>query len=68
MDIRRKIYAPVTNFERATSYCALYLARQILDEARGYFRFPFPETYADKLALRAEVVCACEDANSFSAS
>jgi hypothetical protein len=34
----RKIYAPVTEFEQATSNCALYLAWRILDEARDYFR------------------------------
>ena len=27
----RKIYAPVTEFERQTSYCPLYLAWRILD-------------------------------------
>ena len=27
----RKIYLPVTDFERATSYCPLYLAWRILD-------------------------------------
>jgi hypothetical protein len=35
--MKRKIYAPVTEFERATNYCPLYLARRILDEARDYF-------------------------------
>jgi hypothetical protein len=43
----RKSYPPVTDFERATSYCPrkaaprggpLYLAWRILDEARDYFR------------------------------
>jgi hypothetical protein len=29
--MKRKIYAPVTDFERATSYCPLYLAWRILD-------------------------------------
>jgi hypothetical protein len=29
--MKRKIYAPVTEFERATSYCPLYLAWRILD-------------------------------------
>jgi hypothetical protein len=36
--MKRKIYEPVTDFERATSYCPLYLAWRILDEARDYFR------------------------------
>ena len=54
----QKVYAPVTDFERATSYCPLYLAWRILDEARNYFRTSIPEKYADKLALRAEVVYA----------
>jgi hypothetical protein len=34
----RKIYEPVREFERQTSYCPLYLAWRILDEARDYFR------------------------------
>lgn len=54
----QKIHQPVTDFERHTSYCALYLAWHILDEARGYFRAPIPKTYADKLAHRAETVFA----------
>jgi hypothetical protein len=33
--MNRKNYAPVTDFERATSYCPLYLAWRILDEARN---------------------------------
>jgi hypothetical protein len=58
---------PVTDFERATSYCPrkaaprgcpLYLAWRILDEARDYFRTPIPEAFADKLARRAEAVFA----------
>jgi hypothetical protein len=56
--MKRKIYAPVTDFEWATSYCPLYLAWRILDEARDYFRTPIPETFADKLAHRAEAVFA----------
>ncbi|MGA3145630.1 MAG: hypothetical protein ABSF10_21750 [Verrucomicrobiota bacterium] len=49
--MKRKIYAPVTDFERATSYYPrkatprgkpLYLAWRILDEARDYFRTPIP--------------------------
>ena len=56
--MKRKIYAPVTDFERATSYCPLYLAWRILDEARDYFRSPIPEAFADKLAHRAEAVFA----------
>ena len=54
----QKIYEPVTDFERATSYCPLYLAWRILDEARDYFRTPIPEAFADKLAHRAEAVFA----------
>src|ERR1039458_824879 len=56
--MKRKIYEPVTDFERATSYCPLYLAWRILDEARDYFRTPIPEAFADKLARRAEAVFA----------
>ena len=40
--MKQKIYAPVTEFERQTSYCPLYLAWRILDEARDYFRTPIP--------------------------
>ncbi|HZM06557.1 MAG TPA: hypothetical protein VFC44_26445 [Candidatus Saccharimonadales bacterium] len=54
----RKIYQPVTDFERQTSHCPLYLAWRILDEARGYFCTTLPQTYADKLAGRAEAVFA----------
>jgi hypothetical protein len=53
-----KVYAPVTDFERQTSYCPLYLAWQILDEARAYFRTAMLESYADRIARRAEVVFA----------
>jgi hypothetical protein len=69
--MKRKIYAPVTDFERQTSYCPLYLAWRILDEARDYFRtnwVPSPgsatlshqmgEGLADQLAHRAEAVFA----------
>jgi hypothetical protein len=69
--MKQKIYAPVTEFERATSYCPLYLAWRILDEARDYFRtswVPSPgsatlshlmgEGLADKLAHCAEAVFA----------
>ena len=54
----RKKYAPVGLFEQKTSYCPLYLAWRILDEARDYFRTPIPEAFADKLAHRAEAVFA----------
>ena len=54
----RKMYEPVREFERQTSYCPLYLAWRILDEARDYFRTPIPEVFADKLARRAEAVFA----------
>ena len=33
-----KYYEPVREFERQTSYCPLYLAWRIVDEARDYFR------------------------------
>ncbi|MGA2178563.1 MAG: hypothetical protein ABSH15_03155 [Verrucomicrobiota bacterium] len=56
--MERKIYEPVGHFERATSYCPLYLAWRILDEARDYFRTPIPEAFATKLAHRAEAVFA----------
>jgi hypothetical protein len=56
--MKRKIYEPVREFERATSYCPLYLAWRILDEARDYFRTPIPEAFADQLARRAEAVFA----------
>jgi hypothetical protein len=56
--MKRKIYEPVREFERATSYCPLYLAWRIVDEARDYFRTPIPEAFADKLARRAEAVFA----------
>jgi hypothetical protein len=56
--MKRKIYAPVTEFERATRYCPLYLAWHIVDEARDYFRTPIPEAFADKLAHRAEAMFA----------
>jgi len=54
----RKIYQPVTDLERQTSHCPLYLAWRILDEARGYFRTTIPQTYAEQLAGRAEAVFA----------
>jgi hypothetical protein len=53
-----KCYEPVREFERATSYCPLYLAWRIVDEARDYFRTPIPEAFADQLARRAEAVFA----------
>jgi hypothetical protein len=69
--MKQKIYEPVREFERATSYCPLYLAWRIVDEARDYFRtnwVPSPgsatrshqmgEGLADKLAHRAEAVFA----------
>jgi len=70
----RKIYASVTEFERQTSYCPMYLAWRIVDEARDYFRtelipspvprrrdilsHPMGEELANKLARRAEAVFA----------
>jgi hypothetical protein len=56
--MKRKIYEPVREFERQTSYCPLYLAWRIVDEAHDYFRTPIPEAFADKLAHRAEAVFA----------
>jgi hypothetical protein len=72
--MKRKIYEPVREFERATSYCPLYLAWRIVDEARDYFRtelipspvprrrdilsHPMGEALAEKLARRAEAVFA----------
>jgi len=54
----RSLKAEVSQFEQKTSYCPLYLAWRILDEARDYFRTPIPEAFADKLAHRAEAVFA----------
>jgi len=69
--MKRKIYEPVISkaerrrlntevglFEQQTSYCPLYLAWRVLDEARDYFRTLVPEAFADKLARRAEAVFA----------
>ena len=56
--MKRKLYEPVREFERQTSYCPLYLAWHIVDEARHYFRTEIPESYARKLAQRAEAVFA----------
>jgi hypothetical protein len=56
--MKPKIYEPVTEFERQTSYSPLYLAWRIVDEARDYFRTDIPEAFADKLARRAEAVFA----------
>ncbi len=57
-NLKQKQYAPVTDFERQTSYSPLYLAWHVLDEARHYFRAPIPEAFADSLARRAEAVFA----------
>jgi len=54
----RRLKAEVSQFEQKTSYCPLYLAWRIVDEARDYFRTPIPEAFADKLAHRAETVFA----------
>ncbi len=53
-----KTYERVREFERVSSYCPLYLAWHVLDEARDYFRMEVPESYARKLAQRAERVFA----------
>ena len=63
--------AEISEFEKQTSYCPLYLAWRILPSsprlrrgrrlhrrARDYFRTPIPEAFADKLARRAEAVFA----------
>jgi hypothetical protein len=67
----KRLNAEVSEFEQKTSYCPLYLAWRIVDEARDYFRtswVPSPgsatlshlmgEGLADKLARRAEAVFA----------
>jgi hypothetical protein len=54
----QRLKAEVSQFEQKTSYCPLYLAWRILDEARDYFRTPIAEAFADKLAHRAEAVFA----------
>ena len=48
----------VGEFEKQTSYCPLYLAWCIVDEARSCFRTEIPGSYAAKLARRAERVFA----------
>lgn len=53
-----KRYAPIGNFERHTTWCPLYIAWQVLDEARDYFRTEFSERYSEQLAERAERVFA----------
>ena len=53
-----KRYAPIGNCERHTTWCPLYIAWQVLDEARDYFRTEFSERYAEQLAARAERVFA----------
>lgn len=58
--MRPKIYELVREFEHHTSYCPLYLARHVIDEARDYFRQPIPEAFTHKLARRAEVVFAAQ--------
>jgi hypothetical protein len=37
----QKIYTPVTDFERATSYCPLYLAWRITITTNASGRIPF---------------------------
>ena len=53
-----KSYEPVGQLEKHTSHCPLYLAWQVVDEVRDYFRKPIPDTYATTLARRAEAVFA----------
>jgi hypothetical protein len=54
----QRLKAEVSQFENDTSYCPLYLAWRVVDEARDYFRTPIPEAFADKLARRAQAVFA----------
>lgn len=54
--MKPKVYESVRDFERQTSYCPLYLAWHVVDEARDYFRTPISEAFADELARRAEIV------------
>lgn len=56
--MKQKTYSSVTEFEHHTTYCALYLAWHVVDEARDYFRTAISEAFADKLARRAEIVFA----------
>lgn len=56
--MKQKTYSSVTEFEHKTTYCALYLAWHVVDEARDYFRTPISEAFADELARRAEIVFA----------
>src|SRR5258708_1099018 len=50
------IYPPVTRLERRTSHCPLYVALRVLDEVRNHFWTDVPESLADELAHRAEIV------------
>jgi hypothetical protein len=51
-----KRYVPVKNFERQTSYCPTYIAWIVIDEASHHLRAPIPDTYARRLARRAEAL------------
>ena len=53
-----QIHAGVTDFERKTSYCPLYVAVMVLDEASLYFRVRLPDSLADTLAERVARVFA----------
>lgn len=53
-----KRYIEIGEFERHTSHCPMYIAWQILEEARDYFRADISGEYATKLARRAEAVFA----------
>ena len=53
-----KQYPPVGPFEKATSYCPLYIADNIVVEVSRYFGVPLPDSLADELAARAERVFA----------
>jgi hypothetical protein len=52
--MKQKIYAPVTDFERQTSYCPLYLAWRILDEARDISGHPFRVSRFEPRQFRSE--------------
>jgi hypothetical protein len=53
-----KKYPPVGPFEKATSYCPLYIADIIVHEVSCYFRVRLPDRLADALAERAARVFA----------
>jgi hypothetical protein len=58
MKYPENIYPPVTEFERRTGECPLFVALFILDEVRNYFWTDLPEDLADEVAQKAEIVFA----------